>query len=243
MKNSFILWLSLAFVTGGLIGAWGPSEELRAFKDRFRSDSAAAGKPRSFDTFARMVNIPDTAGRRRVPRAASTAASTDLPPAEPTAHVSGTVATNPPVSVATPRRVNPEDLRARIDEAAELWRTRSELVRAKAVDTLGLDADGEAGFDAAIARMNDGIRASVQAIADALAEEKEMTPELGVRLIGDLSTTMAETYDLIGETAGADRRDAVSGLQLVELVDPSVAEPLIEVQDKLEALPRGRIGR
>ena len=42
-----------------------------------------------------------------------------------------------------------------------------------------------------------------------------------------------ETYDLIGESAGADRRDEVSSLMLTDFIDPSVAEPLIDVQDKL----------
>lgn len=225
------MWLPLAFIAGGLIGAWGPSEELRTLEKRASSEAAPAGKSRGFDAFARMVNIPDVARRRRPLR--RTAA--DGVSAKAQATGGKPAATNAP-PVRAPRPVNPEDLRARIDEAVELWRTRSELVRAKAVEALALDKEGEAGFDEALAQMNEGIRLSVQALAERLADAEELTPELAVRLMGDVSATMAETYDHIGEIAGADRRDEVSALHLPELIDPSVFEPLIDVQDRLEGL-------
>ena len=70
--------------------------------------------------------------------------------------------------------------------------------------------------------------------ADEIAAAKTMTPELGVRLMGDLSTSLAETYDAIGACVGEELRGQVSDLQLVDFVDPSVAEPLIAVQDKID---------
>ena len=70
--------------------------------------------------------------------------------------------------------------------------------------------------------------------ADEIAAAKTMTPELGVRLMADLSTSLAETYDAIGACVGEELRGQVSDLQLVDFVDPSVAEPLIAVQDKID---------
>ena len=62
-----------------------------------------------------------------------------------------------------------------------------------------------------------------------------MTPELGVRLMGDVSTALAETYDAIGACVGEGKRDEVSNMNLADFIDPSVAEPFVAVQDKLEA--------
>lgn len=241
-----VLWLPLAFVLGGLVGAWGPGEELRARKAHVAQASEAQKKPREFDAFARMIKLPATARRRRAAGGAGSVSNRADRVVASDANVTTASVEKTAARASGPERaphLDPEDLRARIEEAAELWRTRSELVRADTVKKLGLDADGEARFDDAVVRMNEEIRASVQAIADALADEDVLTPELGVRLMGDLSVTMAETYDRIGACTDADRRDDVSRLQLIELVDPSVAEPLIAVQDKLEAVAPRRSWR
>ena len=87
--------------------------------------------------------------------------------------------------------------------------------------------------------MNARLRDSMQAIADALVNEQEATPEIGIRLMNDISAVMVEAYDQIGGCVDAASRGAVSELNLVEFIDPSVAEPLIAVQDKLE-FGRGR---
>ena len=126
-----------------------------------------------------------------------------------------------------------EDLRARIDEAADLWRARVEIARAQTIEKLGLDGAGVEKFNAALDNMNVKLRDSIQIIATKLAEEENMTPELGVRLMGDLCTTLAESYDEIGQCVGDDRRGEISSLELHNFVDPSVAEPLISVQGKL----------
>ena len=105
---------------------------------------------------------------------------------------------------------------------------------AAAVEKLGLDEERAQSFSEAVDTMNEKLRESMQLVADEIASAKAMTPELGVRLMGDLSTSLAETYDAIGACAGEDRRDQVSELQLFDFIDPSVAEPLIAVQDKVD---------
>ena len=234
MKNTILL-LPLAFVLGGLAGAWGPVAELRELKARPAKDSVSTGgRTQGFDAFARLVNIPDVARHRprRTPAAPQKPKAGDSAPAQTPAVAESPAKESP---APAPRRPSPEDLRARIEEAAELWRTRSELVRAQSLTALGIDESGAAAFDAAVAKMNDELRASMQAIADALAGDGEMTPELGVRLMGDLSTTMAEAYDALGANVDPSHRDDVSKLNLAELIDPSVATPLIDVQGKLES--------
>ena len=132
------------------------------------------------------------------------------------------------------RRVAPEDLRARIDEAAELWRTRIEIARASAIDKLGLDDKGAESFNDAIEDMNAKLRESIQIVADRVASSESLTHELGVRLMGDIATSLAEAYDAIGTCVDEDHRGEVSRLELTNFIDPSVGEPLIAVQDKLE---------
>jgi hypothetical protein len=71
-------------------------------------------------------------------------------------------------------------------------------------------------------------------MATLLSRQEKMTPELGLRLMGDATTIMAETYEKIGACVPAERRAEVSEMQVFDFIDPGVAEPLIAVQDKLE---------
>jgi hypothetical protein len=231
-----MLLLPLAFVLGGLTGMWGPSEKLRAMKTASAAGRGAAAKTQPIDSFTRMINIPDVARKHRRPADGRATPSPEDKgsAAEDSAEAPGKSAPGRPPA----RRLGAEDLESRIKEASELWRTRMEMVRANQLKTLDLDENGAARFDAELAKMNADIRSSVQALADAIAEEGAMNRELGVRFMGEISISIAETYDRIGECVGADGRDKVSDLQLMELIDPSVAEPLIGVQGKI-----GEFGR
>lgn len=241
MKTATALaWLPLAFVAGGLVGAYGPSEELRTREERASVEKTVAkAKPKSagaFGSFAQIVNIPDEAKRpRRPPPRAKPAAVANTNAEETASSRSAEVVAVPSATVDKPsKRLAPEDLKARIDEASELWRTRIEIARASAVEKLGLDDAGVAAFDEAVASMNERLRDSLQIVADQIASAEEMTPELGIRLMGDVSTSLAEAYDAIGACAGEGKRADVSKLNMADFIDPSVAEPFVSVQDKLE---------
>ena len=213
-------------------------EELRTLKEREDEAKAAArpAKRGGFDPLSQFINVPDAAKR---PRRAKK-------PAAPVAKKKGDApATNAAPSAASPSAeavkkadsravLSPEDLQARIDEAAELWRTRIQLARATALEKLGIAADSADAFDTALSDMNGRLRESMQAIADALVNEEEMTPEIGVRLMNDISAAMVETYDQIGGCVDGTKRGDVAQLNLAEFIDPSVAEPLVAVQDKLD---------
>ena len=247
-KASFLVWLPLAFVVGGLVGAYGPMEELRTREERAEAEKTKAKAKQkaagAFGSFAQIVNIPDEAKRPRRPRPSpkagkSAAATNGVESTEAeVAEASDSSKTNTPAarSRKPEKRLSPEDLKARIDEAADLWRTRIEVAKASAVSKLGLNDAGKESFDAALDAMNDRLRDSMQIVADQIASAERMTPELGVRLMGDVSTALAETYDAIGACAGDGKRDEVSNLNLADFIDPSVAEPFVAVQDKLESL-------
>ena len=238
-KIPVIVWLPLVFVAGGLVGYYGPAEELRSRDVREQEEKA---KPKNaFGSFTELVNIPEVAKRpRRVKDTGATMGSDpSVSPAgsDPAGSASDSAAeTNATAEATAPRRrrVAPEDLRARIDEAAELWRTRIEIARASAIEKLGLDDKGAESFNDAIEDMNAKLRESMQIVADRVASAEAMTPELGIRLMGDIATSLAEAYDSIGTCVDDDHRGEVSRLQLTDFIDPSVGEPLIAVQDKLE---------
>ena len=251
MKNT-IAWLPLVAVVGGIVGAWGPYEELRAYKERPQVQKAEerAARRAGFDPISQLIKVPDAAKRpRREKRPAAKPGPAERDVAEAPTNAPAAAAAERPSGAAVAHRpgkmLPPEDLQARIDEAAELWRTRIHLARAKALEALGIPEDGAESFDASLAAMNDRLRESVQAMADSLVDDEAMTPELGIRLMGDISVALAETYDQIGACVDPSKRAAVSEMQLVEFIDPSVAEPLVAVKDKLDgrALGGGRSGK
>jgi len=242
-----VIWLPIACLVGVIIGAWGPREEIRAMRERSseqrRQPKNAAAE--GFQAFARLANIPAEARRshrRRPDDQPLFAAATNKLPRQ------AAIATNAPaprgaraaVTNQPPRkreRLSPEDLRARIEEAQELWRTRVELARAGWKEKLGMDAAGGEQFDAALDGMNEQIYDTMQSLATLIAQQGKLTPELGLRMMGDVMTIMAETYEKLGACVPDERRGDVSEMQVFEFIDPGVAEPLIAVQDKLEAFP------
>ena len=235
-KIPVIVWLPLVFVAGGLVGYYGPAEELRS-RD-VREQEAKAKPKNAFGSFTELVNIPEVAKRPRRVKDTEPATNTTTVVATADEQPEGTNATDGrPEETPEPqkrKRVAPEDLRARIDEASELWRTRIEIARASAIEKLGLDDKGAEAFNDVIEDMNAKLRESVQIVADRVASSESLTPELGIRLMGDVATSLAEAYDSIGTCVDEGHRDEVSRLELISFIDPSVGEPLIAVQDKLE---------
>jgi len=232
-KIPVIVWLPLVFIAGGLVGYYGPAEELRSRDVREQEEKTKAKPKNAFGSFTELVNIPEVAKRPRRVKDTEPATNTTVVAATSDEQPTGTNAT---AEATAPRRkrVAPEDLRARIDEAAELWRTRIEIARASAIEKLGLDDKGAEAFNDAIEDMNAKLRESIQIVADRVASSEAMTQELGVRLMGDIATTLAETYDSLATCVDEDHRGEVSRLELTNFIDPSVGEPLIAVQDKLE---------
>ena len=232
-KIPVIVWLPLVFIAGGLVGYYGPAEELRSRDVREKEEKTKAKPKNAFGSFTELVNIPEVAKRPRRVKDTEPATNTTVVAATSDEQPTGTNAT---AEATAPRRkrVAPEDLRARIDEAAELWRTRIEIARASAIDKLGLDDKGAESFNDAIEDMNAKLRESIQIVADRVASSESLTHELGVRLMGDIATSLAEAYDAIGTCVDEDHRGEVSRLELTNFIDPSVGEPLIAVQDKLE---------
>ena len=236
-----LLWIPLACLAGFIAGSWGSKEELRAHQQSAKEEKGrSARKAGGFDTFANMVKIPEMTRRpRKTKRAAGIG--------EKTSRAAGDVAAKPPAaSPAVPPNAPPrrsvEDLGVRIEEAQELWRTRVEVARAQWKENLALSDEAGRVFDGALQEMNERLYECVAAVAERLESSETMTPELGLRLVGETTAIMAETYDKVGACVPPGLRTEVSSMQMVDFVDPGVAEPLIGVQGKLEGIGR-QMGR
>lgn len=241
MKAYF--WMPFVCLLGVLVGAWGPRAEIRAMKQleverKSRPRNAAA---EGFKAFVNLANIPSEAKRTHRHRAKDrplfvggtnqvARASAGMPP--------GTVAPEAAASEDAGAKqrgpLPPEDLRARIEEAQDLWRTRVVVARANWLSRLKLTGEEAARFDVAIEEMNDQLHETMLTMVQLVGEKDKVPPELGLRLVGDATTIMAETYEKVAACVPETMREVVSEMPMTDFIDPGVAEPLIAVQDKFE---------
>ena len=239
MKNWF--WIPLAAIAGGIVGSWGPREDLELYKANVqeeRTQKKVSGTT-GFDAFAKLANIPDVARHR--PKARTNELARTVKSAETNGDDAVVAEIPDPKNPDAPKsrimrsHFSREDLQSRIEEAADLWNTRVELAKTQWKGKLGIE-DGKASeeFDSAVATMNESLRDTMEALAEEIEKAGKVSPELGLRMMGDLSRNLADAYDAIGALVPADRRGEVSEMPVHEFIDPMVAEPLISVQDKLE---------
>ncbi|MBP7275073.1 MAG: hypothetical protein KBA51_02590 [Kiritimatiellae bacterium] len=227
------IFLPVALVAGLVLGGWGPRQEVR----RLNSELALAQTPARSSGRATALGalgqvLPVATPERTEPL---------RPEPQPDADASAENPDAPEVEMES-ERVEPPDeetIRAGIDQAMEAWRLRSELVRNAFVANNALDASEAARFDTLVAAMNLRIRNDLQALADRLRADDSVTPEDGVRLINGLTSHLLQAYDDMDRAMPASWREA-SGeeFNLGDLVDPSVAEPLIGLEDRMRG-PRG----
>jgi len=226
--------IPLAAVAGLVAGSWGPRadlEQLTELQETEKEQRAAHHRSGGFGAIADFANVPSRASRPRRVKVAEPAAA----PAETNAvEESETIVSNETRQVETRKRVSPEDLRARIDEAAELWRTRAEIAKTQWKAKLDLTDEGAARFDETIDAMNDELRETMVAATEEIAQAGKLTPELGIKLMGAMTATLGETYEAIGNAAPEEKRGEVSEMTLHDFIDPSVIEPLVSVQGLLE---------
>jgi len=227
------LWHLLPFtlLAGLLIGRWLPNGETR-IESAVQMDVSNQKNTDALNNITRMVQIPDKAAkpRRRAP------AVTNQPPEVSTNAISGDQPnTNAPAQHQHRERLSPEDLRARIDEAKELWRTRAELARAQMIDKLGLKTvEQQTQFDNAINTMNQTLFTTMQGLATEVKNSPEMTTEQGIRVVAQMTAAMTTAYDSLFQAVPQDKQLEVGKMQMTDFIDPNVIEPLTEVQDKFQ---------
>jgi hypothetical protein len=229
------LWYLLPFtlLAGLLIGRWTPSEGRRSEMPA-RGENTPQKNANTLSTITQMIQIPEKASKPR--RRANV--DTNLPPVTVTANELPDPSTTNAVKHRPHReRLSPEDLRARMEEAKELWRTRAELVRAQMFDKLNFQtAEQQTLFDNTINTMNQSLLNSMQGLATEIKNSPEMTTEQGIRVLAQMTTAMTSAYDTLFQAVPQDKQGEVGKMQMTDFIDPSVIEPLTDVQDKLQTL-------
>jgi len=229
------LWYLLPFtmLAGLLIGRWLPNEDTRT-ESAVRMELSTQKNTDALNNITRMVQIPDKASR---PRRRETVV-TNAPPDVTTNTISDDLSnTNAPAVNRHHERISPEDLRARIDEAKELWRTRAELARAQMIDKLGLQTvEQQTQFDNAINTMNQTLFDTMKGLANEVKNAPEMTTEQGIRVVAQMTSAMTTAYDTLFQAVPQDKQPEVGKMQMTDFIDPNVLEPLTEVQDKLQTM-------
>ena len=231
MKNWYLI--PVAAVAGLIAGAWGPRADLEALKEMKseKTVKSEANAKSGFGAIANLVNIPDRARHTRID------------PVGPKTNQVESV-TNRVHSAAGTNRWNRAhrraawrdraDLKNRIEDAKELWRTRSELARTQWKAKLNVSGESEKRFDETVDAMNADLKDVMAEFATIVAEQKDVSPELGVKMMSAVTQTLAAGYDALGECVDGDAREEVAKMPLHEFIDPSVIEPMIQVQDYLE---------
>lgn len=244
MKSAF--FLPFVLLLGLVIGGWAPKEELRSARkelDVLNAKLSDRDKSQRFDAFTRIVQIPDRAKQPKPQAARPSPAHAYETNAAARPAAAAEAPTNTVSKKADPKKEappKPEDLRARIDEAKELWKTRVDIARAQWIDRLKLTPDGTAQFDNAINTMNENLYAAMQNLADAVGSADTLTPEAGLRSFNEMTSVLVQTYDTLDAVIPDAQQAEAAKMELTDFIDPAIAEPLVAVQDKLENLPPER---
>lgn len=224
----------LALLVGLALGGWGPRMDLRQARDqikdmesKLRRRGASAGK---MDTVKAMLQVKDdemSAARARArknspPKPFHPAPTASAPSATPdSGHAKGTNSS--------------ERFSENIQKQMDLWNTRVEMSRNSLITNLGLNAQQTAMLDGVMAVMNTQLEQGIRQWADTLKQKDAMTGEDGIRMMNELSGVLAKTYGEMDQTLPSGWRDkAGSEFELMNFIDPAVALPLADVQDKLQ---------
>ncbi len=238
-----LIWLPLVLVLGMAIGSWPArresarlEREAQELRQQLRQRQRQAG---TLSQLTQFIRLPEAA------RSAAPASDvpTNAPVASPEAGTEPSAATNRarrrlPLSELRGRPGDERSLRERLDEAIEAWRVRSEIARNNFVTRAGLGPEEAAKFDVLVQAMNLRMRDRFEKFAAAVQAGEPITPEVGARMIRDLSDAVVLTYDEMDRELPSWRQNG-GRLDLGDLVDPSVAEPLLGIEDVLRRADRG----
>lgn len=226
------IWIPAALIIGIVVGGQGPKRDLERARAELEWLRAEA-RPRQvrMDPVMQMVSFPapeptriETPPRASAPLLAENGDSEDEP-------LAATEITEPVASSAP-------SLEERLETARDLWQLRVDIARNTFVSRAALDRDAAARFDVLMAAMNLRIRGEFEAIAERIAEEEAFTPEDVTRMIHQITGALTLTYDELDRAMPLGWRSAAgTELDLFDFIDPSVAEPLLDVESLLDTLP------
>lgn len=214
-------WVVVALLAGLLLGNWTLRPELQKAQQEISSLREEL-KRRS----ARRDAMPSVSSWLRLPEPSTSRGAAATPPADE--HEAATPPASEPVerSSEQPRRSPREELQ----QAMELWKTRSEMARNIFQSRLNASPVQMQLFDQTIDRMNAELAERVREWAQYWKETGHEDPETAVRMVHDLSGVLVRAYDDLDRQLPADWRErAGEHFQLFDFINPEVALPFVEV--------------
>jgi hypothetical protein len=250
-----LMWIPIALLVGLVVGAWGPRSDLRVAKAEVAElkKQLAGRRPSYSDGVTRMLRIPEAADIQTEEVTTTTTRQPDDEPEVPAEHA------DEPETATTDERPDPETrevpdvdedpvtsdepldseadsrMEKQIEQAVAAWRLRSEIVRDTFVANAELTDEEAAQFDTLMAAMNMRLGDGIATWAAELKEGETPLPESSIKAMHELSGVLVLTYAEMDRKMPEDWRDAGERFDLVDFIDPSVAEPLIEVEDVLSS--------
>ena len=228
MKNS--LYIILALLAGLVIGNFSVKPDLRTAREEIKSLKGQLNLRSRRDD-----NLRNITSMLRVPEP-TRPAMTNSPRVEQTVEVDAG-ATNT-TNVATGDVRTARSFKEDIESAVELWKTRSELARNSLLSNVSATPEQTQMFDQAVTNMNAQLGEKIRQWTDYLKQQQEVTPESGMRMMNDLSSTVITAYDELDSVFAADWRDkAGAEFQMFDFINPEVALPFAEVQGTMGDRP------
>lgn len=254
---------AVALLAGLVIGGWAPRADLRSAKEELESTKkmlkSKGGRTTDLGGITQLIGIENRAARERGNAAsrnersgegASTPSTADSPAgsnAVPSAIDVVAPTTGSVDSAGNTKRERDSDgrpdkrsLKESIDNAIELWKTRSDVARTTFVNNLGLSPEEAVKFDVTIQAMNIRIGHGIQKMADNLKTNDVIGEETFVRLGSELTGAIVQGYNDLDRAMPRGWRTEAGEFSLMDFVDPNVAKPLIPYEEKLNSATFGR---
>lgn len=237
-----LAWIPVALLLGLALGAWPAKHEMRTLREeteRLRKEaktrSSGAG---TLGQLTQIMRIPDPAPSSKP--AAAKAAVTNAAAAADGDSTNRPPRRRPPFAEVRPRPGDDRSMRERIDAGMEAWRVRSDIARNNFIANTGLDTAQAAQFDVLTQAMNLRLKDRLAKFAEEAKKGKKITPESGARILNDLSGAVVMTYDEMDRTLPEWRKDGAGRFDMADFIDPSVAEPLIDIEGEIRRAERER---
>ncbi|MBT3295028.1 MAG: hypothetical protein HN919_16915 [Verrucomicrobia bacterium] len=231
-------WMLFPFILifGWMMGGWLPKAELRTVREDLkvaqRALSARAPRRAGFTGVTQMLGIP---------KSSPTPDRVDVPEQDepetpvPDASVAGSDQPAPEIAASkTNNASRGRSMKHGIQEAMEVWEARCDIARSTFVANVALAPEQATRFDVLVAAMNIRLAHSIEQFAQQVKSGEAVSEEQTVKLMRDLTTSVASTYDeLDGSMPPNWRADAGKKFSVTDFIDPSVALPLVDVEDEL----------
>lgn len=226
-----IIIAAVALLAGLVIGSLGPREELREAQARIdQLEKEVASKGKRARLAQGFLNLP----RRQDTRWEDEPEPTRAP--RPVAQDSGAT----PAAEATPGPAgaeagegtwHPEDKAERLEQARTALELRRAQARAALLERADLDDRQLEDFDAAVARMNDGLEDIAADVAVYVQENREPNRREAMHLASDVLDVLLEADDTFGSILSEEQyraagEDAVDPLSHI---DPALIDILQEL--------------